>query len=80
MTCTNAGSMIICSDPYGRLHVGNKYIWVSFHHFCGPSFYTDTAMSNLYDPEDENDPVWPEFEKWYAKWKWPKLNFNKVSK
>ncbi len=34
-------------DPGGRLHVGNKYIWVSFHPYCGPSFYHGDMSSNL---------------------------------
>ena len=38
---------------------------VDFHHFCGPSFYTDRAMNKLYDPVDENDPIWDIFAKWY---------------
>lgn len=59
--------MIICTDPYGRLHVGNKYIMVFFHHFCGPTFYSDRNMTELYDPVDENDPVWEAFAKWYDK-------------
>lgn len=67
MPCTRIGNTIFCTSPEGRLHVGNKYIMVSFHHFCGPTFYTDRAMNNLYDPVDENDPVWEVFAKWYAK-------------
>jgi hypothetical protein len=59
--------MIICSDPYGRLHIGNKYIMVSFNPYTGPSFYTDRAMNNLYEPGDETDPVWAAFEQWYDK-------------
>lgn len=67
MTCTNFGNTIICTSPTGRLHVGNKYIMVFFHHFCGPSFYSDRNMTELYDPVDENDPVWEPFAKWYNK-------------
>ena len=68
MTCTNLGSVIVCtSSAYGRLHVGNKYIMVDFHSYCGPSFFTDRNMNNLYDPVDENDPVWEPFQAWLDK-------------
>lgn len=73
MTCTRFGNSIVCTNPWGRLHVGKQYIWVDFHEYCGPSFYTDAAMSKLYDPANEKDPVWPPFEKWYKKYKDSKL-------
>lgn len=68
MTCHRFGSAIVCVSPWGRLKVSNKYVWVSFHEYCGPSFYKDRAMSKEYDPVDENDPVWPEFAKWHDKY------------
>jgi hypothetical protein len=42
-------------------------VWVDFHEYCGPSFSYDQAGNNIYDPSDENDPVWPEFSKWLKK-------------
>jgi hypothetical protein len=69
MTCINMGTAIACVSPWGRLKVGNRYVWVDFHEYCGPSFFTDAAMSNLYDPKDENDPVWPQFDKWLKKYR-----------
>ena len=77
MTCTNFGNMIVCQDPYGRLHVGKKYIMVYFHHFCGPTFYSDRNMTEIYEPEDENDPVWDVFSAWAEK---KNLLKNKVAK
>lgn len=69
MTCIHMGSnAIVCVSPWGRLKVGNRYVWVDFHPYCGPNFYRDSAMSKLYDPKDENDPVWPEFGKWLKKY------------
>lgn len=68
MTCARIDSMIICTSPWGRLHVGNRYVWVDFHDYCGPSFSYDQAGEKLYDPVDENDPVWPEFSKWLKKY------------
>jgi hypothetical protein len=62
-------SIIVCTSPWGRLKVGNRYVWVDFHEYCGPSFFTDAAMSKLYDPKDENDPVWPQFDKWLKKYR-----------
>lgn len=67
MTCARIDRMIICTSPWGRLHVGNRYVWVDFHEYCGPSFSYDQAGEKLYDPVDENDPVWPEFSKWLKK-------------
>lgn len=61
-------SMIVCCSPWGRLKVGNRYVWVDFHPYCGPSFYRDSAMTKLYEPADENDPVWCEFGKWLEKY------------
>ena len=59
---------IVCMDDYeGRLHVGNKYFWVSHHRYCGPTFFTDRDMENIYEPEDEDDPIWPVFEAWLDK-------------
>lgn len=69
MTCINFGSGIVCVNPWGRLTVGNRYVWVDFHEYCGPSFYKDSAMQKVYDPADENDPVWPEFDKWLKKYR-----------
>lgn len=69
MTCIKIGNGIVCvTQRWGRLHVMNKYIMVDFHPWCGPSFYTDRNMSKVYDPVDENDPVWDEFGKWYDKY------------
>ena len=69
MTCIRFGSGIVCVSPWGRMKVGNRYVWVDFHEYCGPSFYRDSAMSQVYDPKDESDPVWPQFEKWLAKYR-----------
>ena len=69
MTCTRIGNIIVCTNPWGRLHVGNRYIWVDFHEYCGPSFSYDANGDKPYEPEDENDPVWPAFKKWHAKYR-----------
>ena len=67
MTCTRLYGAIICTSPHGRLHVGNRYIIVNFHEYCGPTFFTDRDMSKVYEPKDENDPVWDAFGKWHEK-------------
>lgn len=67
MTCTNFGNMIVCTNPSGRLHVGNRYIWVDYHTHCGPSFSYDANGGKPYDPVDEYDPVWPAFGAWLAR-------------
>jgi len=57
-----------CIDDYfGRLHIGNKYIWVSHHRYCGPTFYHDREMSKIYDPVNEDDPIWEAFSTWLTK-------------
>lgn len=72
MPCTPFGSKesgivgFVCHNRVGRLHVGNRYIWVSYHRYCGPSFYTDTAMQNEYEPLDD-DPMWQVFDTWLKK-------------
>ncbi len=68
MTCTRIGNAIVCTTPWGRLHVGNRYIYVDFHEYCGPSFSYDSNGDKPYVPVDENDPVWPEFSKWFKKY------------
>jgi hypothetical protein len=74
MTCIVLGGKgeliraIVCTSPWGRLHVGNRYYWVSFHPYCGPDFYEDSAMNKLYEPTGENDPIWVEFGKWFDKY------------
>lgn len=68
MTCINLGNAIVCVNPWGRLKVGNRYVWLDFHTYCGPTFYTDSRMNKVYDPVGEADPVWPEFDKWLKKY------------
>lgn len=68
MTCIRVGNAIVCTQPWGRLHVGNRYIWLDFHSYCGPLFSYDRDGNKPYDPKDENDPVWPEFDKWIKKY------------
>lgn len=67
MTCTRYGNAIICTNPWGRLKLGNRYVWLDFHTYCGPSFFWDSAMTKVYDPVDENDPIWPVFGRWLEK-------------
>lgn len=67
MTCTNLGNMIVCTNPSGRLHIGSRYVWVDYHTHCGPSFSYDANGQKPYEPADENDPVWPAFEAWLAR-------------
>lgn len=67
MTCISMGNMIVCVNPWGRLKVGNRYVWLDFHEWCGPSFYTNANMTKVYDPVDEQDPVWEPFGRWLTK-------------
>lgn len=67
MTCTRIGNAIVCTNPWGRLHVGNRYIWVDFHEYCGPSFTLDAAGNKPYEPTGVKDPVWKAFDAWLKK-------------
>ena len=71
MTCIKAGNVIICINPWGRMHVGDRYIWVDFHEYCGPSFYYDSNMSKPYVFEEdiEEDPIWIHFDIWLSKYR-----------
>lgn len=67
MTCTRIGNAILCTNPWGRLHVGNRYIWVDYHEWLGPSF--SYANGEEYVPRNSKDPVWPEFNTWLKKYR-----------
>jgi hypothetical protein len=68
MTCIISPGVIVCvRHEGGRLRVGNRYVFFDFHSYCGPSFFTDRAMTKPYEPADENDPVWPPFQAWLDK-------------
>ena len=72
MTCNfgndrRGNSVIFCTaNKCGRLHVENKYYYVEFHNWLGPTFYSDQYQT-VYEPSDENDPIWPAFMKWFDK-------------
>jgi hypothetical protein len=63
-------NMHISYSGEGRLHLGNKYVWVSMHHYCGPEFYLDRNMTKNYVFADdcEKDPIWPVFNEWNKKY------------
>lgn len=67
MTCTRVGNAIVCTNRWGRLHVGNRYIYVEFHQWCGPAFTLDRAGNVPYEPKSSRDPVWPAFKVWLEK-------------
>ncbi len=68
MTCIRIPNGIICVNPWGRVRIGNRYVWIDYHTYCGPSFWWNSAMTKEYEPKDENDPIWPEFEQWLKKY------------
>lgn len=67
MTCIHMHGAIVCVSPWGRLKLGNRYVEVSFHEYCGPSFEWVKGRTP-YNPGDENDPIWPLFEAWHDKY------------
>ena len=54
-------------SPYGRLHVGKKYVTVSFHPYCGPEFFYGDVTFIPSSPQEE-DELWEEFGKWHARY------------
>lgn len=66
----NHGNMHISYSGEGRLHLGNRYIYVSMHNYCGPEFYYDRNMNKPYvfTEKCEDDPIWPLFEIWLEKY------------
>lgn len=69
MTCITIPSGIICVNHWGRVRLGNRYVWIDYHPYCGPSFWWNGAMTKHYDPKDEHDPIWPVFDTWLTKFK-----------
>lgn len=67
MTCIHMMGGIVCVNPWGRLKLGNRYITVDYHEYCGPSFEY-VKGGKPYDPVDENDPIWPLFKAWHDKY------------
>lgn len=67
MTCIHMHNGIFCVSPWGRVKLGNRYVMIDFHEYCGPQF-TWVKGCALYEPADENDPIWPLFEAWLSKY------------
>lgn len=69
------GNIHVSFSGSGRLHLGNRYIYVSMHHYCGPDFFYDRDMTKPYKFTDEcvDDPIWPLFNEWNKK-------YNKLAK
>lgn len=78
---SNGIKAFITTDAWGRLKVGNRYIWVSFHSYCGPSFFYDSAMEKEYKFIEDyaKDPIWEIFNIWHEKYK-VALNKHKTRK
>jgi hypothetical protein len=68
MACIRMFGAIVTIHPGFQLHVGNHYIFGSFHEYCGPIFFTDRNETKEYIPKDEDDPVWPVFYAWLKKY------------
>lgn len=66
--CYKNGSTVSVS-PGGRLHVGKKYVYLSFHPYLGPEFLT--MKYEAFEPQDEAEEelMWSEFSKWHEKFK-----------
>lgn len=51
------------TDAKFRLPDGRP-VYMEFHRYCGPMFMLSDGVTN-WEPEDENDPIWPQFEGWW---------------
>ena len=67
MACIKFDGGIMCLNDWARLRLGNRYVWVEYHNYCGPTFWWNSAMTKSYDPVDENDPIWQVFVVWFDK-------------
>jgi hypothetical protein len=74
MSCVSSkdGSLILCgtNHPRFRFHVGNRYVWMEFHPYCGPMFSWDRWAQKPYYPEEE-DPIWDLFYNWLERYPQP---------
>ena len=68
MACYRMGGAIVCVNPWGSITVNGKRMWLEFHEYCGPTFYTDRSMTKVYEPKDETDAVWPAFAGWLKRY------------
>ncbi len=61
------GNVTVSTNPGGRLNVGGKYVYVSFHPYLGPEFFD--SKDNPFEPENEaqEERMWEEFGKWLKK-------------
>ena len=67
MPCTKILGGIICTtNNFGRIHVGNKYVYFDYHSYFGPSFYSDTGYTKEFIPEKDSE-IWDKFESWMKK-------------
>ena len=57
ITCIRIPNRIICVNSQGRVKISNKYVWIDYHDYYGPTFWRDSSMTKLYDPKDENGPI-----------------------
>ena len=76
MTCVTFCNVIVCTSPWGRLKLGNRYIYLDYHEYCGPSFSWDRDGAKPYIPT-ETDPIWPLFSAWLEKYEAKKLKGKK---
>lgn len=88
MTCVRfdgpATQMIVCVNAAGRLHIGDRYIYVDYHPYCGPSFSWDRSGNQILDIDDESPlwiPLWDAFDVWHKKQKAAKeMKLNKKTR
>ena len=62
-------SIHITVNNWGRMRLGNRYVWVDMHPYCGPAFFWDSKMQKPYEPTGKRDPIWPVFSAWLEKQK-----------
>jgi hypothetical protein len=60
---------ISLADADTYFNVDGKRYYMSYHNYCGPSFFWDINHDDLIDYDDipEGHKVWTHFEKWLVK-------------
>jgi hypothetical protein len=55
MPCINYGNAIVCISPFFRLRLADGgYVYMSWHNYCGPTFFHDKHENRMIDDWWEN--------------------------
>ena len=58
MTCRFFNGAIICFNPSYRLRTDDGgYVYMEWHHYCGPAFYKDKRLTKEVEEWWENEYI-----------------------